>query len=488
MRRLFLVGFALSSGCFLFQSNNCQEVGCDSGFTCQAFFDEFECVQTCGDGFFDSEFEECDASDSSGGGSACNELCELRIAEGCGDGVEQPGAYCLGAEIFPPIAGNVDAFSLVDFDSDGDDDLIARSETRFDILFNSGAGFDTPPVFAFSSANLFDVAADVNGDGLLDIITTQSIDDNTRRITPFLQGANLSFSPGATQEIPISHRFVELNNDGNLDLIVDSDISSLSVLFGDGAGGFSLSQTLSADIKLLFGGGLTFSDPEDLFRDWDGDGDIDLIAQRGSELLLFQNQGGALSESGVIGTLETAPNGSILSQKFSVRDWDNDGDLDLMIGTATSGFTLLRNNAGVFTVQTTSTNRTDLSNGAVGDFNGDGLPDILAVFISESLEGPLQYSIFENDGSGQLVAASVNEINTSVLVRAKDFNSDGRDDAHFLGTTADAVVLFDGATFLEPQFLDTIFLDTYSDLNGDGFLDLVRVLDNRIIILPGAAD
>lgn len=112
MRRIGLGVLALGLGCFLKQS--CDELECGE-LDCTTVNGVAECT-TCGDGRFDAGVEQCDGSDinEAGGGSLCDSSSALPIAEGCGDGVLQPGSFCYSA--------------LVDINGDGVLDIVELAQ------------------------------------------------------------------------------------------------------------------------------------------------------------------------------------------------------------------------------------------------------------------------------------------------------------------------------------------------------------------------
>ena len=80
--------------------------------------------------------------------------------------------------------------------------------------------------------------ADATGDGVADIAVTDNLADT---VTVY-RNAGGGFTPWATEptgDQPVSVRIVDLDTDGNADMLIGNDNGeSLSLLIGDGIGGF----------------------------------------------------------------------------------------------------------------------------------------------------------------------------------------------------------------------------------------------------------
>lgn len=236
--------------------------------------------------------------------------------------------------------------------------------------------------------------------------------------------------------------------------------------------------------------------------DTDGDGWIDLFVgtfqKRDSKpALFFRNEHGKFSLPAQ-GLLAFA--GRVTGVVFA--DFDNDGDLDLYIGSmpqpanGLAGCALFRNDRGAFT---------DISRGngacpeafggrgvAVLDFDGDGLLDLLVG--EDALPGyngsPTRSSrLFRNLGGLRFEdasrAAGLPET-PGLGVAAGDFNNDGWPDLFIASASGSVLCLNDGrGHFSEPAGARAIFAwpdaghDNMiagvccTDVNRDGLLDLV---------------
>ena len=123
--------------------------------------------------------------------------------------------------------------------------------------------------------------------------------------------------------------FVDLDGDGDLDLVVGAYDGTLRSFANNGAGGFS-ALTGAAN---PFNGIDVGSDSAPSFVDLDGDGDLDLVVgeSRGT-LRSFANNGagGFTALTGAANPFNGLDVGSYSTPSFV--DLDGDGDLDLVVG------------------------------------------------------------------------------------------------------------------------------------------------------------
>ena len=160
-------------------------------------------------------------------------------------------------------------------------------------------------------------------------------------------------------------------------------------------------------------------------------------------------------------------------------DFNGDGIPDLALGDANYGADtvsiLLGNGDGTFTLKQTAT----VGNGAyymvAGDFNNDGILDLITVNSFDST-----YTVLLGKGDGTFAAQTAVAVGSQPSVMAMgDFNGDGNLDfvVGSYGTSNITVLLGKGdGTFTAQSTTistgDEIFLVTAADFNGDGLSDL----------------
>ena len=174
---------------------------------------------------------------------------------------------------------------LADLNGDGVRDVLTANRFSEDLTLlrgNGQGGFGPPENFGFLlDTDPWDVTAgDFDRDGIPDLATANNQSDNVA-IRLGLGGGifgSPQFFPAGVQ--PTAIRTADLNQDGLLDLVVANEASDdVSMLLGVGDGTFKFeSRYLAAE-----DGGLTGEDeaPEILLADFDGDGQSDILQCNG---------------------------------------------------------------------------------------------------------------------------------------------------------------------------------------------------------------
>ena len=259
--------------------------------------------------------------------------------------------------------------------------------------------------------------------------------------------------------------WADYNGDGHLDLIVTGTLGSIPttrLLKNNGSGGFDdsgISNLPQVDSSAV------------AWADYDNDGDLDLaiFGVNSSDVLetkIYRNQGDGTFEDSGISNLTPLKNG-----KISWGDYDNDGDLDLLMG----GFGL--DNIPTIKIFTNNGDNTfsDVfpSNGFVftsggfgdvqwGDYDNDGDLDVLTSGIQAfGNPGTVLVTLFQNnEGLPGIGGRTFDEVTTSFtgvkgVARWGDYDNDG-----------DLDILVNGGTPAQETF-DNGVTQLYVN-NGDG--------------------
>lgn len=183
----------------------------------------------------------------------------------------------------------------------------------------------------------------------------------------------------------------DFNGDGLLDLVA----SAFSIQTNRGGG--------------LFGQGIQLPAAQAssaAAADFDGDGDLDLLFYGTTTVprLLRNNGGGSPAFSDV-----STNWGSLQAYRGPLQwtDMDGDGDLDILGGTNDIRWLRSDGTGGFTDTGTGIPSRTVLGMLAVGDFDNDGDPDVLAhtfSFVTPPYGGPRLYL---NDGMGRLIDSQI---------------------------------------------------------------------------------
>ncbi len=259
----------------------------------------------------------------------------------------------------------------------------------------------------------------------------------------------------------------------------------------------------------------TANDPGALtVGDWNHDNKPDLIYIDGTSIaalhVLLGNGDGTFTPGQTVALPSDACHYYVgRSCYLTSADINGDGKPDLIfaaIGNSLTGIiTLLGNGDGTFGVPIISTIKVPPSNPeinlrpAVGDFNGDGKPDLV---VADPLNGGAYF--LSGDGGGHFAYGSTfsnskYDTGRPTLAYAGDFNGDGKLDILMLsggGTTSATVYYGNGnGSFTEgPGYsagLNGIYaqFSMYGDVTGDGVADLVGTdQQSNVWILPGRSD
>ena len=291
-----------------------------------------------------------------------------------------------------------------DFNGDGVLDLaVANAGNRISsdgtvsVLLGNGDG-TFQEARNFEAGNFRAVAVgDFNGDGVLDLAATDGYSNTVSVLLGSGDGtfrAAVNFDAGVQ---PWSVSVGDFNGDGVPDLALGHTYpgDSVSVLLGNGDG------TFQTPLNFVAG-----SAPQSVaVCDFNGDGVMDLAVANAAS-----NDGVSVLLGNGDGTFQAAVNFRAGAQSWSVAvgDFNGDGVPDLAIGNLgcpndlcdSSVSVLLGNGDGTFQAAVNFDAGTTIRSVAVGDFNGDGLPD-LAVAHS-TFSSPSGLAVLINDTPSHL--------------------------------------------------------------------------------------
>jgi PKD domain/FG-GAP-like repeat/Bacterial Ig domain/FG-GAP repeat len=295
------------------------------------------------------------------------------------------GTFALGAE----YAGGHGHLAIADLDGDGAADVAVADVAAADVsvLWNEGAGALSPPVrFPVQPTPAGIVAADVNGDGRRDLVTSAAEPAYEVGVLANLGGR--AFAPVAILATGVPSSVVALGDgdgDGDPDLAVTGRAASatdtVSIWRNAGNGTFTLFETVGAGSQPVSAA----------FGDLDGDGDPDLaVTAAGSDSVRLYTMGD--------GRLQAPPDvplgGAGAAAGLARGDLDGDGRTDLIV--AQGGELRIFSPAGT-PVPTVLEVGASLRGVAAGDVDGDGDVDVVVV------DGALaQFGVLINAGGGTL--------------------------------------------------------------------------------------
>jgi hypothetical protein len=357
---------------------------------------------------------------------------------------------------------------LADLNGDGVPDIAVANQitsgaspTIWVFPGNGDGTFGTPAQYNPVAQAIWVLGAgDFNGDGLTDLVFTSSSDTLPLQMGVIFGGANgalgspASYSVGPAPGQPV---LADLNGDGVLDMVAPATGTrgNLSVLLGNGDGSFQPAVSYPSAAGAMFVA----------VGDFNGDGKPDLAVTTTSpttfmsSLLIFLGNGD--------GSFQAPRSTPVMSGAFIVvGDFNKDGKLDLVV----SGQVMLGNGDGTFRASSVTVTPFILA----ADMNGDGNLDM----VGAGPNGSVSVQLGKGDGTFQ---AAVNyPIGKVGLVAVGDFNGDGKPDVVAIsdptvGTIA--VLLNNGDGTLQPAVKYSVvpqgvFAVAVGDFNGDGAMDL----------------
>ena len=420
-----------------------------------------------------------------------------------------------------PLPGAVAEFGVVqDLNGDGNLDLLVGSGEpgyQFSIFLGKGDGtFQpaqtfTPPANSASFSDLF-IAADVNGDGAMDIITSEGAvflgkgDGITFTLAPQpafppVHTASNEYAPGIVT--------ADFNGDGNLDLATDDGVTIRTYL-GKGDGTFTAGPAYATIPNRGFL----------MATDLDGDGNLDLVTGFAANGFyggddFSPNLALTLMGNGN-GTFQGAPALPVAYTGTNLADLNGDGRPDLIgLVAGTQSFTAFLTGTNGIPVVGPSLPLpagVGVDSFAVGDLTGDQIADL--IFVSPAPQAQSFYvAIGKGDGSFQTPTAtpvpslvpSGLDINEAITgVRLADFNHDGKLDLIYSFSDQDGTsqMFFEGfavqlgkgngtfgpplitttyASLNAPQIFPSNMLSAVQDVNRDNFPDVFMVVPNGIV-------
>ncbi len=367
-----------------------------------------------------------------------------------------------GSGLFATPVQSGEASGLVllgDMDNNGTLDAVVLDGSRSRVFVNDGKGYFTPAASEFGQSRTSDgVLADFDGDGLLDIATT----DTDNGITLWRNLGNNQFSqwqfldPTATE--PNCVHAADLNGDGHIDLTFASRFGQ-QILLNDGHGDFNVQSNQIAQGYSTLG-------------DFNGDGYPDLLTL--NRQLLFNDGTGHFPSA-----IRTPM--SVVALATAVGDFNRDGDLDVYESNQYSadgnGHIWFGDGTGHFTESDQILGRK--SDGkedgemVVGDIDHDGDLDLVNAHQWNRQTYTDGSTTWLNDGTGRFTP-EIGPMDYPQAIALGDVDGDGDLD----------VVASNNYLFVSKNRTTT----TAELPNGGGSFEAVRIGDDLVVRQVGGAE
>jgi Bacterial Ig-like domain (group 3)/Chitobiase/beta-hexosaminidase C-terminal domain/FG-GAP-like repeat/NHL repeat len=270
---------------------------------------------------------------------------------------------------------------VADFNRDGRSDIAYGSSAGITILYGNADGTFTPQS-VYSGGSISTLAAgDVNGDGTPDLVFQSG-----GATTILLGQPGATFTPASASSVPAADwiKIADINGDQKQDLLL-WDGSNITVCLGNGDGTFGAPTVTQIPNEILGGSAEPYAT-----GDFNADGKLDVVIEGGISIgsgnavdgivVLTGNGDGTFSVGSpiAISTTAASDSGSVV-----VHDFNGDGKDDVAVLNDYTVQVLISNGDGTFTpgASLDSGAETDPDNLTltVGDFNGDGVPDLASV-------------------------------------------------------------------------------------------------------------
>lgn len=312
---------------------------------------------------------------------------------------------------------------LADVDGDGDSDLIVTSLVKDagGVWINDGSGLFSRIECSAPLNGSHIAAGDIDGDGDVDLWQVRALESDLILLN---DGAG-EFSLGT--EIPdVSHSLnaslADLDGDGDLDCFLSNGVVQdgtwqprpNTVLLNDGRGRF-------VDSGQELGDAFT---SQSVVLDADSDGALDICSGNltgdGSVLWLNDGNGKFEARQFLVGGVRS----------LAAGDFDSDGDMDLVLGSAdSSNLVLLNDGHGTFTESGVEFGHFQSELLIPGDFDQDGDLDVLtandATLNPAGSSKPAPMSVWWNNGNGVFAASWQFDRRQSCDISAGDVDGDG---------------------------------------------------------------
>jgi len=255
------------------------------------------------------------------------------------------------------------------------------------------------------------ITADLNNNGLLDIITSRAYQYDNITFYENLGEGNFSamqFIEGNLDD-PITLASGDFNNNGWTDIVTMTQTNGEIFWYPNTNGSFS--ERIMIDEGIFFGNGIVAGD-------FDNNGSIDLVAIGQHSIDLYRNDGNGNFTKEHILTTDTSPN--VLECLYiETVDINNNGNLDLVVAETLGGVIYFNDGTGSFTPEVFSTDNFIATLVHTFDANGNGLKDIVLLNTTGAL------NLYINEGDATMTFSSTLKTGLQNIKSMQSFDANG---------------------------------------------------------------
>jgi hypothetical protein len=377
---------------------------------------------------------------------------------------------------------------FADFNGDGNIDFAGQAENgQIQVTLATGFGlFANAPVGLNTTDGVYGACNSIAGNltsASAPEIVSFNCEQNT--VTVYMNNGDGSFATGLYYDnngdqwqMINDGAIADMNGDGKADIVaINENSSDITVFLGNGDGTFAVTP-MRYDV-----GGYAWNVP--LVADFNGDGLMDVVESDDAyNLVYLQGYGEGTFKAAPTYSLPNTFNDRAYTYSVATGDFNGDGIPDVVVGqdgnNGSTGISVyLGKGDGTFLPGASFGPSTDMGELAVADFNGDGKLDVAAIDWQNQV---IQIFLGNGDGTfsvaGEFAADTNNEPGANDLV-VGDFNKDGKPDLAVSNYDGHVGVLLGNGDGTFAPVISYPVADGYSpqaiiaaDVNGDGNLDL----------------
>tara|TARA_B110000116_G_scaffold257931_1_gene258575 strand:- start:129 stop:1340 length:1212 start_codon:yes stop_codon:yes gene_type:complete len=331
------------------------------------------------------------------------------------------------SDITTSASGAMSVFAA-DIDGDGDLDIISASKLDDTIAWyeNSGGSFWSASTITTNADGAFSVfAADMDNDGDMDVLSASDIDDtiawyeNDGAANPSWTASDIDTNADNAKSVFAA----DMDGDGDMD-ILSASVNDNTIAWYENDGAADPSWTAEDIATSASGATSVFA------SDMDRDGDMDIIsASQNDNTIAWYESDGAADPSWTADDIATSASGA---QSVFAADMDNDGDIDIVSASDGDDTIAWYENDGAANPSWTASNI---------DTNADGAKSVFAADI-------------DNDGDMDILSASMNDDTIAW------YESDGAANPSWTASNIDT----------NADSARSVFA---ADIDGDGDLDII---------------